>query len=87
MHSNPEDLFNEDGPETSYGPNQPPKTLSAILGKVRFEDPAPSQWAQAMRVKLWSHGPPGTWHVGCSNSHGPHIVGYAKDKKVQKGPS
>ncbi|MBW0492897.1 hypothetical protein O181_032612 [Austropuccinia psidii MF-1] len=58
MHSKPEDFINEDGP------NQSPKTFPAALGKVRFYIPGPSQWAQAMRVKIWSKDPLEPWHMG-----------------------
>ncbi|MBW0544375.1 hypothetical protein O181_084090 [Austropuccinia psidii MF-1] len=77
MHSNPED-----------GPNQSPKTFPAILRKVRFYGPGPSQWAQAIRTKLWSDGPLACGLIlalgGSSNPHGPQTVWHAKD---QKGPS
>ncbi|MBW0514177.1 hypothetical protein O181_053892 [Austropuccinia psidii MF-1] len=72
----------------NWGPNQSPKTFPAILGKVRVHGPGSSQWAQAMRVKSWSYGPPGILPYGLflalggsSNPHRPWTIGKAKDPK------
>ncbi|MBW0463345.1 hypothetical protein O181_003060 [Austropuccinia psidii MF-1] len=80
--------------------NPSPKTFPAILGKVRFYGPGPSQWAQAIWVRKWSiailYGPMDPlefWHMGSfwpwggsSSPHGPQTVGRANDQKGPKIP-
>ncbi|MBW0465427.1 hypothetical protein O181_005142 [Austropuccinia psidii MF-1] len=74
-------------------------TFPAILGKVRFDGPGPSQWAQAMRAKLcfmaifmvpWTPWVPSSLVIfgigGSSNPHGPQTIGHAKDQKGPKRP-
>ncbi|MBW0475683.1 hypothetical protein O181_015398 [Austropuccinia psidii MF-1] len=59
-------------------PNQFPKTFPEILGEDRFHGHGPSHWAQAIGVKSWPHGQPGTLPYGIilalggsSNPHRP----------------
>ncbi|MBW0535380.1 hypothetical protein O181_075095 [Austropuccinia psidii MF-1] len=59
LHSNPEDVLIESGQKPDMGPNPSPKTFPAILRKVIFYGPRPSQWDQAICVRKWCHGPPG----------------------------
>ncbi|MBW0519010.1 hypothetical protein O181_058725 [Austropuccinia psidii MF-1] len=71
----------------NLGPNPSPKTFPSILGKVSFYGPGPSQWAQAIWVRKWSHGPPEILALGgCSNPHRPKDPKRPKHKKGPKIP-
>ncbi|MBW0575828.1 hypothetical protein O181_115543 [Austropuccinia psidii MF-1] len=58
LHSNAEDFINEPGHKPAMalnlGPNPSPKTFPAMLRKVSFYGPGPSQWAQTIWVRKWS---------------------------------
>ncbi|MBW0510851.1 hypothetical protein O181_050566 [Austropuccinia psidii MF-1] len=78
----------------NLGPNPSPKTFPAILGKLSFNVPGPYQWAKAIWVRKWSHGPPGILALGASSSphrlqsayDGPWTIGHAKDQRTPKAP-
>ncbi|MBW0486930.1 hypothetical protein O181_026645 [Austropuccinia psidii MF-1] len=81
-----------EGEYSSYGPSKQtpinhPRPALQHWGRSDSYGPGPSQWAQAIWVKIWSHRPPGILAYGSSLALGDsNIPMDHKTRKRQKGP-